>query len=118
MFWLPPVRFSTTTGCFQVSCRFAASVRAIVSGEPPGGSGTMIFNARSGNPWAKVTEETSAAAAATIQRFTFPPRLLQRAVYLRNGPEYDGLSQRRSTHHADPRGARAAARRRVVVPVP
>src|SRR3982751_2183387 len=88
MFWLPPVRFSTTTGCFHVSWRFCASVRAMVSGEPPGGSGTMIFTGRSGKVCAIAADANTAASRAS-QRFTFPPRLLQRGVYLVKHPEYD-----------------------------
>ena len=72
MFWLPPVRFSTTTGCFHVSCRCDARVRAIVSGEPPGGSGTTIRSGRSGY-WAAAQHDASASAAPISQRFTFPP---------------------------------------------
>src|SRR5258708_7193707 len=97
MFWLPPVLFSTTTGWFQLVCRLCASARAMVSGDPPGGSGTTMRTARSGNPWADATNEKSATSAPLIapisQRFTFPPPMLQRAVYLFDRPEYDGLSQ-------------------------
>src|SRR6185312_2634403 len=50
MFWLPPGRFSTTTGCGQTPCRPCAIARAIVSGEPPGVSGTMMRTGRSGKP--------------------------------------------------------------------
>src|SRR5882762_4210901 len=92
MFWLPPGLFSTTTGCDQVPCRSWAMARAIVSGEPPGVSGTMMRTGRSGN-WASAASGRTAISAPASQRFTFPPRLLQRAVYLSDGPEYDALSQ-------------------------
>src|SRR5438067_9630077 len=92
MFWLPPVRFSTTTGWFQLAGRFCASVRAMVSGEPPGGSGTMIFSGRSGNVCAAATEAISAASAATSQRFTISSSMLRRPVYLLTGAAYDRFS--------------------------
>src|SRR3954462_15178293 len=57
MFWLPPVRFSTTTGWLHTEPKPCAMLRAMVSGEPPGVSGTMIFTGRSGNPWARPTDE-------------------------------------------------------------
>src|SRR5205823_1145198 len=82
MFWLPPVLFSTTTGCFHASCRYCASVRAMVSGEPPGGSGTMIFSARSGKPCASAANESTAASIPAIHRFTFPSSRSEGAVYL------------------------------------
>src|SRR5260370_30140672 len=82
MFWLPPVLFSTTTGWFQVAWRFCASVRAMVSGDPPGGSGTTSRTARSGYPWARDASEKAAASSPTIQRFTFPSSDGEGAVYL------------------------------------
>src|SRR2546426_759439 len=89
MFWLPPVLFSTTTGWFQLAWRFCASTRAMVSGEPPGGSGTTMRTGRSGKLCASAPTEKSATSAAASQRFTFSPRMLQRAVYLLVDREYD-----------------------------
>src|SRR5688572_10650034 len=62
MFWLPPGRFSTTTGCGH--CNPALSARAMVSGEPPGVSGTMMRTGLSGKPCAWATVETRAARPA------------------------------------------------------
>src|SRR5882724_1715310 len=73
MFWLPPVLFSTTNGWLHMAWRFCASVRAIVSGDPPGGSGTTMRTARSGYPWAREASEKAAASSPMIQRFTAPP---------------------------------------------
>src|SRR3989454_3983611 len=89
MFWLPPVLFSTTIGWFQLAWRFCASTRAMVSGEPPGGSGTTMRTGRSGKLCASAPTENSATSAAASQRFTFSPRMLQRAVYLLVDREYD-----------------------------
>src|SRR6185295_9064829 len=63
MFWLPPVRFSTTTGCDHAAGSAWASVRASVSGEPPGGSGTMIRIGRSGKLCAAATSGTAKQTA-------------------------------------------------------
>src|SRR5437773_143128 len=68
MFWLPPGRFSTTTGCGQTFCSPAAIERAMVSGEPPGVSGTMIRIGRSGKPCAAAIDAVTASAAQTIDR--------------------------------------------------
>src|SRR2546426_1109016 len=86
MFWLPPGRFSTTTGCGQTFCSPAAIERAMVSGEPPGVSGTMIRIARSGKPCAAAIDAVTASAAKTIHRANtvgplpvVPPSSLPRA---------------------------------------
>src|SRR5688572_3450972 len=98
MFWLPPVRFSTTTGCGQTPCRPCASVRAMVSGEPPGGSGTMIRTGRSGKPWASASVEISATNPASSHLIlSLRCAISRRTVYLVGRAEYDDLSQRRST---------------------
>src|SRR5712691_7282527 len=68
MFWLPPGRFSTTTGWAQTFCRPSATARAMVSGEPPGGNGTMIRTGRSGKPCAAAIDAVTASAAQTIHR--------------------------------------------------
>src|SRR5436853_6182065 len=86
MFWLPPGRFSTTTGCGQTLCSPAAIERAMVSGEPPGVSGTMIRIGRSGKPCAAAIDAATASAAQTIDRANtigplpvVPPSSLPRA---------------------------------------
>src|SRR5262245_14984087 len=68
MFWLPPVRFSTTTGWFQAPCRPWASARAMVSGDPPGVSGTMIRIGRSGKPCARPSDVNMIRNPVTSQR--------------------------------------------------
>src|SRR3989441_889592 len=86
MFWLPPGRFSTTTGWDQMFCRPCATARAMVSGEPPGVSGTMIRIGRSGKPCAAAIDAATASAAQTIDRANtigplpvVPPSSLPRA---------------------------------------
>src|SRR5467141_984253 len=86
MFWLPPGRFSTTTGCGQTFCSPAAIERAMVSGDPPGVSGTTIRIGRSGKPCAAATDSATASAAKTIHRANtvgplpvVPPSSLPRA---------------------------------------
>src|SRR5438046_4574156 len=86
MFWLPPGRFSTTTGWDQMPCRPSATARAMVSGDPPGVSGTMIRIARSGKPCAAAIDAATASAAQTIDRANtigplpvVPPSSLPRA---------------------------------------
>src|SRR6185295_8102486 len=68
MFWLPPVRFSTMTGCDQAAWSAGDSTRAMVSGEPPGGSGTTILIGRSGKPCAAATEVAAASAMNAANR--------------------------------------------------
>src|SRR6185503_2306336 len=91
MFWLPPGRFSTTTGCGQTPCNPWAMARAMVSGEPPGVRGTMIRTARSGKLWAKLQTEKIASSPASRNLIT--PPILRRPVYLFAARRYDGLSQ-------------------------
>src|SRR6185295_4102075 len=94
MFWLPPVRFSTTTGWVQTPDSPWAMARAIVSGEPPGVSGTMILTGRSGKPCAAANAENSAARAASSHRFMLSSMLdFAPPVYLLGAGAYDGLSQ-------------------------
>src|SRR5712691_5280809 len=64
MFWLPPGRFSTTTGWDQTFCRPCATARAMVSGEPPGVRGTMMRIGRSGKVCAPANEEIRARQPA------------------------------------------------------
>src|SRR5712691_7545522 len=64
MFWLPPVRFSTTSGWDQTACNPCDSTRAMVSGEPPGGSGTMMRIGRSGKVCAPANEQIRARQPA------------------------------------------------------
>ena len=117
MFWLPPVRFSTTTGWLQTPRQPWATARAMVSGEPPGVSGTMILTGRSGKPCASANAENSASSPASSHLVIFPPRAIsRRTVYL--------FAMRRirwsftgGDPHADPRGTGQAVRRRVAVPV-
>ena len=80
MFWLPPGRFSTTTGCVQTPCSPAAMARAMVSGEPPGVSGTMIRTGRSGKPWADASAEKSAINPASSHLILNPPPARFRAA--------------------------------------
>src|ERR671914_1517329 len=54
-----PVRFTTTTGCFQIFSICAASGRPTMSATPPGGNGTTIVTGFEGYAW------PSAAAAKT-----------------------------------------------------
>src|SRR5437867_5000 len=86
MFWLPPGRFSTTTGWDQMFCRPSATARAMVSGEPPGVKGTMIRIGRSGKPCAAAIDAATASAAQAIHRANtvdplpvVPPSSLPRA---------------------------------------
>jgi hypothetical protein len=72
MFWLPPGRFSTTTGCGHTPCSPWAMARAMVSGEPPGVSGTMIRTGRSGYACAPAAVQAKARIAARSS-FTSPP---------------------------------------------
>src|ERR1700752_2466239 len=72
MFWLPPGRFSTTTGCGQTLCSPAAIERAMVSGEPPGVSGTMIRIARSGKPCAQARQDQNNNPSNNPLRMTLP----------------------------------------------
>src|SRR5512145_2233098 len=118
MFWLPPVRFSTTTGCGHTPCSPWESVRAMVSGEPPGGRGTMIRTGRSGKAWESATVEKSATNPASSHLVMEPPPLAisRRTVYLLESAAYDGLS-REEDPYVDPRGAGEAVRRRNAVPL-
>src|SRR5688572_14273176 len=95
MFWLPPVRFSTTTGCGQTPCRFWASARAMVSGEPPGVSGTMILTGRSGKPCAAANAEKIAISPVSshLPIEISPAVDFAPPVYLFERAAYDGLSQ-------------------------
>src|SRR5437879_11360762 len=86
MFWLPPGRFSTTTGWDQMFCSPAAIERAMVSGEPPDVNGTMIRIGRSGKPCAAAIDAATGSAAQTIDRANtigplpvVPPSSLPRA---------------------------------------
>jgi hypothetical protein len=70
----------------------------MVSGDPPGVSGTMILTGRSGNPCAAANAEKSAASPASshliivfsILDFALP-------VYRFRARAYDGLSQEETT---------------------
>src|SRR5688500_5276497 len=117
MFWLPPVRFSTTTGWLHTPCNPCASARAMVSGEPPGVSGTMILTGRSGKPCDSASVENSATKPlsshflmlASVRDFA-PHSLPIHSRGIRwsfTGGDPD----------ADPRGAGEAVRRRIAVPL-
>src|SRR6185503_9996844 len=94
MFWLPPVRFSTTTGWVQTPDSAWAMARAMVSGEPPGVSGTTILTGRSGNPCAAANAENSVASPASNHLFILSSMLdFALPVYLFGVAAYDGLSQ-------------------------
>src|SRR6185436_7719405 len=118
MFWLPPVRFSTTTGWLQTPDSPWAMARAIVSGEPPGVSGTMILTGRSGKPCAAANAEKSAAREASSHLFMLsPPCSISRRQFTYSAPGHTMVFHRRRHRHADPRGTGEAVRRRVAVPV-
>jgi hypothetical protein len=51
------------------SCSFAATVRAVMSEEPPGVKGTTMLTVRSGYCWASAPMETSRPAAASRRRW-------------------------------------------------
>src|SRR5687768_13009551 len=117
MFWLPPVRFSTTAGCVQTPCKPWASARAMVSGEPPGVSGTMILTGRSGKLCAAAIVEKSATNPASnhLVMDLSPRRFRAASLPIRVwGIRWSFTGG--ATTHADPRGTRQAARRRDAVP--
>src|SRR5215510_424203 len=93
MFWLPPGRFSTTTGCGQTPCRPWAIARAMVSGDPPGVSGTMIRIGRSGKPCPHPRSGRRVRATAASHLIIGVSPVLRRPVYLFTRRYYDGLSQ-------------------------
>src|SRR5687768_12717213 len=94
MFWLPPVRFSTTAGWLQAPCRPWAMARAMVSGEPPGVSGTMILTGRSGNACASASELNRIRNPDTSQRVIVPSAMLHGSKrILPLGPFHERLLQ-------------------------
>src|SRR5918992_3401285 len=118
MFWLPPGRFSTTTGCGHTPCRPAAIARAIVSGEPPGVSGTMILTGRSGKLWDSASVEKSATNPASSHLVITPPARDFAAHSLPTrecGIRWSFTGG--APAHVDPRGAGETFRRRDAVPL-
>jgi hypothetical protein len=63
--WFAPGRFSTSTGCPQISEKRGAKAREKVSVAPPGEVGTTIFTAREGKVCAGARKGTAASAAVT-----------------------------------------------------
>src|SRR2546421_976756 len=62
--WFAPGRFSTSTGCPQISEKRGARAREKASVAPPGEVGTTIFTAREGKVCAGAIKGAAASAAA------------------------------------------------------
>src|SRR4051812_5013892 len=74
MFWLPPGRFSTTTGWLQTPWSPCDRIRASVSGEPPGVNGTTMRTGRSGKLCAAAIESCASRKNNVSHRAaTVPP---------------------------------------------
>ena len=63
--WFAPARFSTSTGCPQISEKRGARAREKASVAPPGEVGTTIFTGREGKVCAGARKGAVASAAAT-----------------------------------------------------
>src|SRR5438309_6568008 len=63
--WFAPARFSTSTGCPQISEKRGARAREKASVAPPGDVGTTIFTARWGKDCARAGKRIATSAAAT-----------------------------------------------------
>src|SRR5882762_4271851 len=84
--WFAPGRFSTSTGCPQISEKRGARARENASVAPPGDVGTTIFTARCGKDCAGARRGTAASAAATnVSRRTEIPDTGE-SVNLSQGP--------------------------------
>src|SRR5437667_3580237 len=63
--WSAPGRFSTSTGCPQISEKRGAKAREKASVAPPGEVGTTIFTGRDGKFCAGASKGSAASAAVT-----------------------------------------------------
>src|SRR5882762_9608232 len=63
--WFAPGRFSTSTGCPQISEKRGARARENASVAPPGDVGTTIFTAREGKVCADARKGAAASVAVT-----------------------------------------------------
>lgn len=94
---LAPARFSTVTVWPVRSAMRVATVRAMVSTEPPGAKGTMIRTGRAGQaPWARAgwaKAGSMAPAARAVRR-------VMRVVMIRESPELMRQGYRQPTKNS------------------
>ena len=72
-----PALLSTRKDCLNFSVSSGATARATWSVEPPGGNGTTIVTALSGQVWADAPKATAARAAVINNFFMLSPECLE-----------------------------------------